>query len=841
MLQGDGWQIQFKPDKPWKAEGDKKAPKYRSPLGDYDAMLPSHPEDKRYWHDMEALKKRCWHHDEHPYLVVTEGFFKAIAGCSNGIPTIALLGVEMGLTSREADPQGKRYLVAALEKFARAGFGFITAFDADCATNDSVRRAEVKLHAQLSKFDVPVRSITGLWTVDQGKGMDDFISQQGIDKFREKLVQMCPIELSPEKPQTDKLPPENETASKMAELYRDKLAWESEYKIWRHYGAKYEGMWSEETVESVRGLVHAHLRTLPGTPAFNAGYVSSVVTILQSDLEVKEWNERKDLLSLRDGVLNLATKELHPHSPNHRFTWQLPFKWEDRGVGCEPIEEFLLRITGHTQIAEVLLAFLSAVVTRRSDLQRYLELIGGGGTGKSTFMALAKALAGDDNAVSSRLSLLERNQFETAKFYRKLLVLFPDSERWLGEVSVLKQLTGQDPIRYERKGVQQCRDYVYEGMVILSANEPPESSDRTSGQERRKLTVGLDNRIPEYEGRNLAEEFRPYLPGLLKRVLDMPRDRVTALIKNTERNVPALAEKKWAQLVETNPIAAWVDECVVVHPNAKAYIGKDLTDPQDPRQQQWLYPSFLNYQKASGHKTSMPVKRFSSNLRDLLRNQMKVAITEGRDRNGAYIQGIGLRSYYDPNGIYYPQPITGQCDGCDGFGDGFVTDETLTSDGCDGCDGFFQLSSGENHLLPTEAEGKIGADECGENPSHPSNASLSTIPAVENPSPNPSQPVTPVATSPKDELHGWDKCNAHTAYPNPKSDNVRSSQKRALAIREAYRAARTKEDLAALKRENGGEYSDQEIRWVTKWLKNFFRSEYDYMQATAKVSQPGLL
>ena len=46
LLQGDGWQMQFKPDKPWKGDGDKKAPKYRSPLGDYDTMLPSHPNDK---------------------------------------------------------------------------------------------------------------------------------------------------------------------------------------------------------------------------------------------------------------------------------------------------------------------------------------------------------------------------------------------------------------------------------------------------------------------------------------------------------------------------------------------------------------------------------------------------------------------------------------------------------------------------------------------------------------------------------------------------------------------------------------------------------------------------
>jgi hypothetical protein len=59
------------------------------------------------------------------------------------------------------------------------------------------------------------------------------------------------------------------------------------------------------------------------------------------------------------------------------------------------------------------------------------------------------------------------------------------------------------------------------------------------------MTIGLDNRIPEYEGRNLAEEFRQYLPGLLKRVLEIPRQRVTDLIKHTDKNVPALARKKW--------------------------------------------------------------------------------------------------------------------------------------------------------------------------------------------------------------------------------------------------------------------------------------------------------
>jgi phage/plasmid-associated DNA primase len=616
------------------------------------------------------------------------------------------------------------------------------------------------------------------WIADYKLGTEDIKNSiMDAEAFRAKLQKQFPASSGEsgvegnEKKKKSTLPPPNVSADALAELYRDKLAWESEYQLWRHYGAKHDGVWSEETVESVRGIVHAFLRSHPDQPPFNAGYVSSVVTILQSDMEAKEWNEQQGLIPLRDGVLNQETLELQPHSPGYRFTWQLPFNWADRDIGCDPIEEFLLKITGSREIAEVLLCFLAAIVTRRSDLQRYLELIGGGGTGKSTYMALAKSLAGEENAVSSRLSLLEKNQFETAKFYRKLLVLFPDSERWQGEVSILKQLTGQDPMRYERKGVQQCKDYVYEGMVILSANEPPESSDRTSGQERRKLTIGLDNRVPEYEGRNLAEEFKPFLPGLLKRVLDIPRERVTALIKYTDRNVPALAAKKWAQLIETNPIAAWVEENIIVAPETKGYIGKD-----DPEQSaRWLYANFCKFQRECGHKGIPPVKRFSANLRDLLKNQMKVSIREGKDRNGAYIEGIGLRCFYDPSGTHEPMPITGglssietkdsdnkaviNCNEpviCDGFvtdGDGLVTDETLASDGCDGCDGFYTSSqkSEKNQVEEIEQnQNQSCLSESEKNPSHPSHPSLPMVSSVTNPSqaePNPSHvEVDPLMT-----------------------------------------------------------------------------------------------
>jgi putative DNA primase/helicase len=762
---GQNGQIQFRPDKPWKNDGEKKAPKYRSPLGEYDAFLPLSPDNPLYW-EIENLKRQAFYINDHPYIIITEGIFKAIAGCSNDIPTICLLGVEQGLTGKAGDVEGKRFLVSILRHLAEAGFGFIIAFDADAATNSNVRAAQKKLAKQLAKFKVPVRIITGAWpaasVIESGevkntKGMDDFIQHKKIEEFRAILTKAKLFDENESDQDGDsedsgkkkkQLPPPSAIAEELAEIYRENLAWESEYQLWRHYGAKHDGLWDVETVETVKGLVHAHLRS-KGLPGFTAGYVSSIVTILQSDLEVKKWDEQAGLIPLRDGVLNQLTQELKPHKPGYRFTWQLPFKWADRFVGCEPIDEFLLKITGNQDIANVLLAFLSAIVTRRSDLQRYLELKGGGGTGKSTFMALARDLVGAENTISSQLQHLENNQFETARLYGKSLVLFPDSERWQGEVSVFKKLTGQDPIRYERKNVQQCDDFVYKGMVMLSANEAPETRDLTSGPERRKLTIELDIKVPEYADRELAKEFKPFLPGLLKRVLDISPQEVTRLIKYTEREVPALAATKWKQLCETNPIAGWLDEKVIIKPDAKAYIG--LGDVEEAGRR--MFASFCKWQIDNGHRNTGTVKWFSRNLRDLLKHQIKVDITEGRDRDGTYIGGIGLRCLLDP-GNTYPRSVTKLpfCEGLMQGGEGLVQAETLADAKNAGYVGFSQtLAETENLQLEISLDVQKNPScrvEGGKNTANPTHPTPATVPACTEGAQSSKNPTHPPKTSP---------------------------------------------------------------------------------------------
>jgi putative DNA primase/helicase len=737
---------QFKPDE--KILIDGKEVKYISDNGHpYDAIALPHPEGAKYWQrvlDDPSIPIALDEGTKKTGMLMTLGFF-----------ALALCGVWMGLK------KGGKELVDNLALLAVQGRPITIVYDSDLATNTDIQKA-LKALATVLKKKGCILSVAIIPLELECKGIDDVWAKHGEEMVRKIMADAIPYaqwlknleaqvsDIGKSRDTGDakkgkQLPPPSAIAREIAENYREKLAWESEYQLWRQYAAEHDGCWDVATEESVRELIHCHLEA-QGID-YNAGYVSSILVILKSKLEAKKWNEQTGLIPLRDGVLDQVTKELKPHAPGYRFTWQLPHKWSDSSVGCQPIEDFLLKVTGSQAIANVLLAFLSAVVCRRADLQRYLELIGGGGTGKSTCMALARALAGDENTASSQLKHLENNQFETAKFYGKSLAIFPDSERWQGEVSVLKKMTGQDPIRYERKGIQQSRDYIFGGMVILSANEPIESRDKTSGLGRRPLTVPFDIRVPEYKNRNLIKEFEPYIPGLLKRVLDISPEEVTRLVGNTDEQVPELVEKKWEQLLQTNDIARWLDDKAVIDPELITYVGTN----DETKAGSWLYASYCVDRQEQNEKP-LSMKAFRPNLMDFLLNQLKVQVETGEDRKGRFIKGLGLRCHLDPTGEIYPRPVTKKpfgggglmvdCGGC-------VVAETIDSGGCGGCGGLNESSDKTDNTHPTAPPAPSQNQNCdgdgGNNPPDPPNPPLSSTPTATNPpqeAKHPSHPDT---------------------------------------------------------------------------------------------------
>jgi putative DNA primase/helicase len=683
LFMGQNGQVQFLPDKPWKNEGEKKPPKYRSPLGEFDAFLPPSPDNPLYW-EIENLKRQAFYLNDHPYILITEGIFKAIAGCSNGISTISLLGVEQGLTGQAHDVEGKRFLVDALRKLAEAGFGFIIAFDADAATNSNVREAQKKLAKQLAKFKVPVRIITGAWpaaSVTEGgevkntNGMDDFIQHKGIEEFRAILSKAKLFDENDNEPDSNdkksRRKSEDVLAKEIAEKYRSKLAWHIPAQCWMRYEADSEtmGIWSEEPKEIVRGLVMADLEVNSGI--YSAALVSNICTHLQSLLGVKRWNDAAtDLIPLKNGVFNFKTGKFKKHQPGYFLTWHLPYDYKPAAT-CEPIVQWLEEAAGDKQVARLLIAYLRAILTGRTDIHRLLELVGPGGSGKSTYSRLAQALIGTENTHTTTLVKLEGSRFETACLWNKRLAIINDSERYAGNVTVLKAATGGDTIPHEVKFVQSQRGFVFDGKVILTSNEIIQSSDYTSGLERRRITVPFLNRVPvenqrsliEIKGDKVSGEFTDCLPGLFNLVVAMSDEEMEALLLKTDKLCPALAESKAETLLDTNPIAAWLDYCVVHDPDSRSQIG--LAIPQKDKDipahflnvGKFLYPSYCNYSKNSGSKTPLGLQRFVKLLDDLVKNQLKIdGVFREKDRSKkSYF--VGLRIRQDGLDDDLPSPI----------------------------------------------------------------------------------------------------------------------------------------------------------------------------------------
>ena len=381
---------------------------------------------------------------------------------------------------------------------------------------------------------------------------------------------------------------QSDIADWLAEKYQSSLAWNTQEQEWYRCGLVNQGIWGKGSTEKIGKLVKSELKAIANKigkagkkPSYTISFINGVTALLKYDLEVGRWDEAEGLLPLLNGVLNLETRELLPHSPENKLTWCLPYEYNHL-ARCEPIQEWLLTMCGGDRaLVQLMRAYLLGIVTGRTDWQKYLELIGPGGSGKSTFARMATALVGQENVHTTTLHKLEKSKFEPASIAGKRLVLINDSERYAGNVDKLKNLTGQDSLPYEVKFKQPLGGFNPNALVIVTTNEVIQSTDYTSGLARRRITIPMMNKISSSKQKNLIEhknglmygEFVPYIPGLLNWVLSMDEESATSIVKNYEVQVPSLLAMKARTLVETNPIGDWLDNFVVYDSSAKTNVG----------------------------------------------------------------------------------------------------------------------------------------------------------------------------------------------------------------------------------------------------------------------------
>ncbi len=205
--------------------------------------------------------------------------------------------------------------------------------------------------------------------------------------------------------------------------------------------------------------------------------------------------------------------------------------------------------------------FIYCVLAKKVQYQKYLELIGSGGTGKSTLINLICALVGINNFITTDLVNLESNRFESANLKDKSLIVINDSPQYRGKASVLKSITGLDPIRYEMKYLNSDKKFKISGLIIIAANESISISDYTSGLMRRRITLFLDTQpivkrhliTMDFVTGDVTGEFKDELSHFFHYCLTKSKNVDHYLTEPLK--VPVLKQFFKRNLMNTNPIA----------------------------------------------------------------------------------------------------------------------------------------------------------------------------------------------------------------------------------------------------------------------------------------------
>ena len=464
---------------------------------------------------------------------------------------------------------------------------------------------------------------------------------------------------------TPKLAKAGKLAIAMERHWGDHLRYRQDLSGWFQYEATTPGLWERVSDREIRALIQRELDMAGADGCYTQGTIDSTAALLSQRVAIRQWQQPRNLIPFQNGVLDLKTSTLHPHHHRWGFTWQLPYRHEPTAIADPFIEWLGQMVGGDPSVMQLIRAILRAIITGQTQYQRYLELIGPGGTGKGTLIRVIQALLGMRNAVSTSFQRIATNRFETSRFIEKRMVLIPDADYNPTAIDVLKQLTGGDLIPYERKNENSdfMDGFTLSGWVVIATNRATIATDGTNALFRRRLPVYFNRVVPEGQRRCLLDidpdgnprgEFAALLPGIFNWVLAMPDELMDAYIRCPDRYVEAIGEYQAETLLNTDSLAQWVNDMVIYAPGTWAKTG-DRNSPH----RECLYPSYLKFCEATGAKP-LAIKNFSTALADLFQHQLgHQDVTRARKGDRGYgLKNIRLRAINaDPTNETLDRPV----------------------------------------------------------------------------------------------------------------------------------------------------------------------------------------
>lgn len=208
----------------------------------------------------------------------------------------------------------------------------------------------------------------------------------------------------------------------------------------------------------------------------------------------------QEFIACHNGMLRLADREVLPFAAAYRRRNKLKVDFV-KGAACPLFLDVLMRPALTPDELDLLQRWCGLALLGINTAQRMMILTGTAGGGKGTFIRVLRGIIGPENLGTLRPTLLAE-RFEVGRLLGKSLLYGADvPENFLNckGASVMKSLTGGDPVSLELKGSNERPEIVCQFNAIVTCNS--------------RLTVHLEGDAEAWRRRLAIIEYKNPKPA----------------------------------------------------------------------------------------------------------------------------------------------------------------------------------------------------------------------------------------------------------------------------------------------------------------------------------------
>lgn len=287
-----------------------------------------------------------------------------------------------------------------------------------------------------------------------------------------------------------------------------------------------------------------------------------------------------NFINFKNGVYDIKTKKLLPHSPKYMFLNEIPTRY-DPDAKCPLFEKYLQEVCmkqkkRREDIEKTVQEYMGYTFYQSYRFKRYIVLDGSGDNGKTQLLLVVERLIGKRNNASISLQDLNNRPFTLSKLHRKLANISDDlPNKPLKYSGIIKQITGNSPMWADIKGHKDGIRFTNTAKPWFACNQLPETTDFGDAFFSRMLQITFLNKFvkpvdydkvdnetvfkADLDLTDGKEKLFDELPGILNFALN----GLHRLLENDGFSfTQSTDEIRDEYIKKTNPIRAYInDEC----------------------------------------------------------------------------------------------------------------------------------------------------------------------------------------------------------------------------------------------------------------------------------------